>query len=216
MISTQHKDTGLLNLLAENPPQGTLAIIGGTRVREKLPLVSLMIKKAATIMLGGEIAYTFMASRGIQTGGSPVDLASRKACGQLLDKAESVGVKVLLPIDHIAAIKLEPNVTIKMIRENEEIPDNMTGYDLGFDTINYFSKQIEMAELIIFYGPLGVFEIDTFSAGTMETLKSIAKSNAHSIIIGEKLVEATQKAGVSDRFSYVSKESKEALSIINR
>lgn len=211
MEEKDKKNNAVLHRAAEHPPQHYLAIIGGDRLAEKIPVISGFIDKASTILLGGAVAYTFLKAKGEDVGNSKTDDAYLKQCLDILNKAEERNVRIVFPSDHIAAIRVEPEITIKMIREGETIPDTMMGLDIGFKTIHLFSREIEKAGLIVWYGPLGVFEIDTFAAGTTEILKAVAQSSASSIIIGEALVLAAEKIGVSAQISYISKESQATL-----
>lgn len=198
----------------EHPQKGFLAIIGGVGLADKLPVIEALLDKAGTILLGGQVAYTFLAAGGLDVGLSTVETAFLARCRESIEKAAEKNVRLLLPVDHIAAIRVEPEVTIKMIKEGEPIPDNMMGLDIGFETIKLFAGEAVKAGLILWHGPLGVWEIDTFSAGTGELLKTIAQSGVPSIITGEKLLLAAQKAGLAGRFSYTDRQSRVVLEAI--
>jgi len=125
-------------------------------------------------------------------------------CKELMKKAETLGVTLLLPVDHVAAVKIEPDVTVRMIKQGETVPSEMMGLDIGFDTIKLYVNALAGAELIVWNGPMGVFEIDTFAAGTTEIAHAVAASNAVSIIGGGDSVSAVNKAGVADKISHIS------------
>jgi 3-phosphoglycerate kinase len=208
------KDNALLRKAAGSPPENVAVIIGGTRISEKIRSVSGFLDRAKKILIGGSTAFTFLAAQGKDVGNSKVEADYFDECRDILKKANEKNVKIVLPIDHIAAIQVEPEVTIKMIKETEHIPDNMMGLDIGFDTIELFSTEIEKAEVIVWYGPLGVYKIDTFSAGTSKIAEAVAGSNAVSVIIGEELADAVRRAGVAEMFSYITTESKAVLDFL--
>jgi phosphoglycerate kinase len=119
-------------------------------------------------------------------------------------QAEANGVRFVLPKDHIAATKIEPNITVRIIRPGEEIPGEMMGLDIGPETVEEYQSAIRKAELIFWNGPMGVFEVDTFSGGTMEIAAAVAAAKATTIIGGGDSVAAVNKAGVGDRISHIS------------
>lgn len=208
------KANPLLRKAAEKPPGNYVVIFGGMGAAEKVRHISAFIDRAKKILIGGSTAYSFLAAQGKDVGNSKVEEDCFEQCRAILKKAAEKNVKIILPIDHIAAIQVEPEVTIKMIKKGENIPDNMMGLDIGFDTIKLFSAELQDAELILWHGPLGVFEIETFAAGTTEIAKAVADSPAEAIIIGEDLVTAIEKTGVSDRVSYKTTESSAALKFL--
>jgi len=208
------EDNALLRKAVENPPENYVVIIGGTGAADKIGYIAGFVEKAKKILIGGSVAHTFQAARGENVGNSKIAEDCLDECRKILKKAKDKKVKIVLPADHIAAIRVEPEVTIKMIKEEDSIPDNMMGFDIGFDTIKLFRDEIADAELIVWYAPLGVFEIDTFSAGTAKIAEAIADATADSIIIGESLLRAFEKTGLADRVSYKTTESKAVLQFL--
>ena len=215
-MSNQAKieDNTLLRRAAGSPPENYVVIIGGIITAEKIRRLPGFLDKADKILIGGSVAYTFLAARGDDVGNSKVEADYFDRCRDFLKKASEKNVKIVLPNDHIAAIQVEPEVTIKMIKETEQIPENMMGLDIGFDTVKLFSSEIEDAELIVWYGPLGVYTIDTFSAGTTKIAEAVAGSSAESIIIGEELTAAVRQAGYEDRVSYTTTDSEAVLEFL--
>ncbi len=208
---TRIKDNTLLRKIVENPPANYTVIIGGTRTAEKIRYAAGFIDKAKKILVGGAVAYTFMAARGDDVGNSQIDRTCFAQCRDILKKAAEKHVKMVFPIDHVAAVDIEPDVTIKMIKQTESIPDNMMGLDIGFDSIALFSHEIRDAELILWYGPLGVYEIDTFAAGTSEIAEVVARSRAVSIILGGSLSAAFDKKGLAGQVSFMTEEGAAVL-----
>jgi 3-phosphoglycerate kinase len=195
------KEIDFLTTALENPPKNYTVILGGARVSDKIHLITHLIHRAQKILIGGGIAYTFLQAKGVEVGRSKVEEDYFQLCRDILQKAEEKNVKVFLPIDHIAAISIEPEVTIRMIKKDDHIPEEMMGLDIGFETIKLFAREMKDAELIVWNGPLGVFEIETFSAGTVEIAKEVAASSATSIIGGGDLAAAIHKVGVSHQVS---------------
>lgn len=198
------KEIRFLGLATENPPKNYTVILGGAKVSDKIPVITNLMDKAQKILIGGAMAYTFLKAKGENVGNSKVETDFLDTCLDLLKKAEERQVKLLLPIDHVAAIKMEPEITIRMVKKGKEIPENMMGLDIGFDTIELYSRELKDAELIVWNGPMGVFEIDNFAAGTMELAKAVAASTATTIVGGGDTVAAVQKAGVADKITHIS------------
>lgn len=198
------KETSFLRMAVENTVDDYILILGGAKVSDKIPVINNLLDKVSTILIGGAMAYTFLKTKGVKVGKSVIEDDFIPMCSKILKKAEAKNVKVLLPVDHIAAIKVEPNVTIRMIHRDEDIPDEMMGLDIGMDTINTFTKEILKAKLIVWNGPMGVFEIDDFSAGTVEVARAVSKSSATSIVGGGDSVSALHKTGVAHDISHIS------------
>jgi 3-phosphoglycerate kinase len=210
----KNDDTKKFRQALKDPGDNFTFIIGGTDMPEKFQILSHVIEKARTILIGGEIAYTFLKSKGVDTGNTKVHEDYLSKCSNLLKKAEEKGIKIVLPVDHIAAIKAESNITIRMVRSGEEIPEEMKGFDIGYDSIKLFMEEIDKSELIIWNGALGIHEIDTFSAGTIELLKSTAKSSAPSFIIGESLYSKIEDMALSSKLTHLYKGDEEINDIL--
>ena len=198
------KEIDYLSLATENPPANYVLILGGAKVVDKIPVISNLLDKAKTILIGGAMAYTFLKTTGMEVGNSKIEPEYLELCKQLQEQAQAKGVKLILPVDHVAATRIEPNITVKMIKSGEGIPAGMMGLDIGAETIDLFTNEINQAELIVWNGPLGVFEIDTFSAGTFEIAKAIASSDATSIVGGGDSISALNRAGIADKMNHIS------------
>lgn len=198
------KEVDYLSMALENPPKNYTVILGGTRISDKIHLITHLIHRAQKILIGGGIAYTFLKAKGVEVGRSKVEEDSLQLCRDILQKAGEKNIKIVLPVDHIAAISIEPEVTIRMIKKGNNIPDEMMGLDIGFETIKLFLWELNDAELIVWNGPLGVFEVENFSAGTIEIARGVAAKSATSIIWGSDSVAAIDKAGVSHQISLLS------------
>jgi len=198
------KEIDYLSMAAENPPEHYLVILGGAKVSDKLPLLKHLLDKAEAILVGGAMAYTFLKAQGMNVGFSKVENQCLELCRDILQQAEAGGVRFVLPKDHIAATKIDPNITIRIIRPGEEIPGEMMGLDIGPETIEQYQGEIRRASLIFWNGPMGVFEVDAFAGGTLEIAAALADARATTIIGGGDSVAAVNKAGVGDRISHIS------------
>ena len=198
------KEIDFLSMAVENPPENYVIILGGSKVSDKISVIKNLINKASTFLIGGAMAYTFLKAKGFKVGNSKVEEDYLQECSEILKKADENNVKMLLPVDHIAATKIEPDITVKMIKRGEDIPEEMMGLDIGFETIKLYLFEIEKAELIVWNGPMGVFEINLFSAGTTEIAKAIEASSATSIIGGGDSISAVNKTCSPDQISHIS------------
>ena len=198
------KEIQYLGMATDNPPKNYTVILGGAKVSDKIPVITNLLEKANKILIGGAMAYTFLKAQGVGVGRSRVEPDFIQTCKNILEKAKEKNVEILLPVDHVAAIKIEPEVTVRMIKQKESIPDEMMGLDIGFDTIGIYTGALKDAELIVWNGPMGVFEIDTFAAGTTEIAKAVAESSAASVIGGGDSVSAVNKVGVADKITHIS------------
>jgi 3-phosphoglycerate kinase len=208
------KEIDFLTLAAESPPAGYLVILGGAKVSDKLPLLKRLVEKADSMLIGGAMAKTFLKAEGMDVGASPVEDDQLDLCRDIRRRALEQGVRFLLPVDHIAATRIAPNITVRIIRPGEAIPGEMMGLDIGPDTVEAFCAEIARAKLIFWNGPMGVFEVDTFAGGTMEIAAAVAASTATTIIGGGDSAAAVAKAGVADRISHISTGGGAALEFL--
>lgn len=198
------KEIDFLTGISKKPPKHYVIILGGDRVPDKIPFIPKLMEKAQKILIGGAMAYHFMAAEGIHVGRSDLNEDAVAICKDILKKANKKKAKLILPVDHIAAMAIEPEVTIRMIKKGSEIPEEMMGLDIGFETIQLFTRELKDAELIVWNGPLGVFEIDTFSAGTTEIAREVAALPAITFVGGGDSIAAIEKAGVSEQITHLS------------
>jgi len=198
------KEIKNLTIALKNPPKGYTVILGGAKVKDKIPVIKNLMDKADNFLIGGAMSYTFMKASGKGIGNSLLDQDSINICKEILKEAEEKKIRFLLPVDHIAALTAEPNITIRIIKEGEDIPEDMKGLDIGFETLEIYKKIIKESKLIVWNGPMGVFEIDTFSGGTFGIAEAIADSDAISIVGGGDSVSAVNLAGVSSKITHIS------------
>ena len=186
-----------------NPKRPFVAILGGSKVSDKIGVISNLIDKADTIIIGGGMAYTFAAAKGASIGTSLCEPDKFDLANELVAKAEAKGVKLLLPVDTVCADAFAEDATSQIV-ESGKIPDGWMGLDIGPKSIEMFSAEIANAKTIIWNGPAGVFEFDKFATGTRALAKAIADSDAVSIIGGGDSAAAIEKLGFAEKVSHIS------------
>ena len=182
------------------------AIIGGAKVTDKIMILERLLEKADNIIIGGGMAYTFFKAMGGNIGGSLCEADKLDTAKELLEKAKAKGVQILLPVDSILADKFDNAAQIQS-GDSNNIPDGWMGLDIGEKAIQQFSDVIAASKTILWNGPMGVFEMENFSKGTITIAKAIAaatKSGAYSLVGGGDSVAAVNKFHLADEVSYVS------------
>jgi phosphoglycerate kinase len=182
------------------------AILGGAKVSDKILLIENLLKKANNIIIGGGMAYTFFKAQGGEVGNSLVEADRLDMAKDLLSKAESQGVKIILPPDSIVADKFDANANTQTA-ENKKIPEGWMGLDIGPKAIEEFKSVIQNSKTILWNGPMGVFEMEKFQAGTKAIAQAIAEATqkgAYSLVGGGDSVAAVNQFGFADKVSYVS------------
>ncbi len=186
-----------------NPKRPFVAILGGSKVSDKIGVISNLMDKADTIIIGGGMAYTFAAAKGASIGTSLCEPDKFDLANELVAKAEAKGVKLLLPVDTVCADAFAEDANSQVV-ESGKIPDGWMGLDIGPKSIELFSAEIANAKTIIWNGPAGVFEFDKFATGTRALAKAIADSDAISIIGGGDSAAAIEKLGFAEKVSHIS------------
>ena len=185
------------------PERPFVAILGGAKVSDKLPVVENLIEKVDTILIGGGMAYTFIKAIGGSIGMSLVDNSKVDLAKELLDRAKEKGVKIVLPIDNVGAKDFSEDSEVKLFN-SAFFADDYQGMDIGPKTIKAFKKEIKKARTIVWNGPVGVYEYEKFKHGTNKIAKYVAKSKSTSIIGGGDSVAAIQSLGVARKVSHIS------------
>lgn len=197
------KEVEYLGKAIHSPQKPYVAILGGAKVSDKIPVIETLLGKADHILIGGAMAYTFFSAQGFDVGRSLVEEDKKELALNLLEKAKSRGVNLFLPQDHVAATAIDPAATPVHIEEFP-IPPDLMALDIGPKTADRYAGIIAEAKTIFWNGPMGVFEIDQFATGTISVAKAVADSNAVSIIGGGDSVAAVLKIGVSEKISHIS------------
>ncbi|MGF1656899.1 MAG: phosphoglycerate kinase [Verrucomicrobiales bacterium] len=192
----------------ESPQRPFLVILGGAKVSDKIGVISALLDKADVVLIGGAMAYTFALAQGRTVGNSLCEKDKVELAKDLLAQAEAKGVRFLLPSDNLVTDKLDfEKLTIanaKVVTAAEGIPDGWEGVDIGPETAKLFSEEASKAKTIFWNGPMGIFEIPESSKGTFAVAEAVANADATSIIGGGDSVTAINKAGMSDRVSFIS------------
>ena len=188
--------------LAE-PKRPLVAILGGAKVSDKIGVISNLIEKCDTIIIGGGMAYTFMKFLGHNIGDSLLEADWVEKAGEMMKSAEEKGVKFLIPVDNKVGKEYDEN-TESQIVNSDEIPDGWMGLDIGPKTQEIFADAIKGAGTVIWNGPMGVSEWDNFAAGTICVAKAVAESGSISVIGGGDSVAAVTKLGFADKMSHIS------------
>lgn len=197
------KELEYLSKAVENPARPYVAIVGGAKVSDKIDLLQNLLKFADSILIGGAMAYTFLKAQGVEVGLSRVEEDKLDLAKELLASAESRGVKLLLPSDHVVAEKLDKDAVAENVGTGN-IPANRMGLDIGPVTRAAYAQEIARAKTIVWNGPMGVFEIEQFAQGTVVIAQAVAASLAVSIVGGGDSVAAVHKAGVEAKISHIS------------
>ena len=197
------KEVKFLGGALEDPERPFVAIMGGAKVGDKIPVIENLLKKVDTLIIGGGMAYTFFRSMGYTIGTSILDEGNIDLAGKLLKKAEEAGVKLLLPVDVVCADRFE-NDARTIITDRENIPDDMMGMDIGPKTVELYTEALKTAGTIVWNGPMGVFEMPAFAKGTKAVAEALAASDAVTVIGGGDSAAAVEQFGLADKMSHIS------------
>jgi len=198
------KEIEYLGTALENPKKPFAAILGGAKVSDKIGVIENLLNKVEMILIGGGMAYTFLKAQGKKIGNSKLEADKVQIAQGLLKAAQAKNVRIILPVDHIIADKLDAKANIKEC-STEDIPDGWLGVDIGTKTIKLFQESLKPAKTIVWNGPLGIFEIDSFSYGTKEVCEYIAKLKGVTTIIGGgDTAAAVIKFGLESKMMHIS------------
>ncbi|HUU12283.1 MAG TPA: phosphoglycerate kinase [Terriglobia bacterium] len=197
------KELEYLGKAVENPEKPYVAVVGGAKVSDKIEFLQNLMRSANSVLVGGAMANTFLKAQGVEVGLSKVEDDKLDLARDLLKYAQERGIKLKLPSDHVVAEKIDASAAAEVVNA-AAIPSNRMGVDIGPATRAAFAQEIAGAKTIVWNGPMGVFEIEQFSAGTVEIARAVAASSAVSIVGGGDSVAAVAKAGVADKISHIS------------
>ena len=199
------KEIAYLGSAVENPVRPFVAILGGAKVSDKLAVVRNLLNKVDTLIIGGGMAYTFLAAQGFKIGASLCEADQMDYAREMIATAKERGVKLLLPVDNIEADKFDPEANTKVV--GNDIDDGWMGLDIGPETIKLYSDAIKAAKTVVWNGPMGCFEMEKFNKGTFGVCAAVAEVKANggiSIIGGGDSVSAVKKSGLADKMSHIS------------
>ena len=201
------KEIDFLGNAVENPVRPFVAILGGAKVADKLNVISNLLEKCDTLIIGGGMAFTFLKAQGKGVGNSLVDDSKIDYCKEMMEKAKKLGKNLLLPVDTTIAAAF-PNpidgpVEVKVV-SSDEIPADMEGLDIGPKTAELYAEAVKSAKTVVWNGPMGVFENPTLAAGTIAVAKALAETEATTIIGGGDSAAAMNQLGFADKVSHIS------------
>jgi phosphoglycerate kinase len=186
-----------------NPERPLIAVVGGAKVSGKLEVLENLLSKVDGVIIGGGMMFTFLKAQGKEVGKSLVEEDLIETARSVLQKADDMGVQLLLPTDCVIAEEFKGGIPIKTVSV-DEIPEGWMGLDIGPETVAAFGKAIAEAKTIVWNGPMGVFEMDEYSKGTFAVADQIAASSAMSVVGGGDSVAALKKSGNQDKVGFVS------------
>ena len=199
------KELEYLGKALSHPQKPFVAILGGAKVSEKIGVITHLMTKVDTLIVGGGMAYTFLKAQGHEIGKSLLEADKVGLAAQILADAKTHHVKFLLPVDHVVADRMDASARIQNIGVGKPIPADMMALDIGPETVELFSTEISLARTIVWNGPMGVFEIEAFAKGTKKIAYAVADNGAAvSIVGGGDSVAAVKAAGVADKITHIS------------
>ena len=197
------KEVEFLGEALNEPKRPFVAILGGAKVKDKIPVIKNLLNKVDTLIIGGGMMYTFLKAKGYDIGKSILDEDSLNLSKELMEEAREKGVKMLLPIDTIASNEFSNEGEIKTF-DVDEIPSHMMGMDIGPKTIELFTEEINKASTIVWNGPMGVFEMSNFENGTKEIAEALAKNKGITVVGGGDSASACDQFGLSLEMTHIS------------
>ena len=197
------KEVKFLGEALENPARPFVAIMGGAKVGDKIPVIKNLLKKVDSLIIGGGMAYTFFKAQGYEIGTSILDADNIELAKELLAEAEKTGVKILLPVDAVCAKEFK-NDTEFAVYAKENMPKDRMGMDIGPESVKLFAEAVKNAKTVVWNGPMGVFEMPNFENGTKKVAEALAESDAVTIIGGGDSAAACEQFGLKDKMTHIS------------
>ena len=201
------KEIDFLGNAVENPVRPFVAILGGAKVADKLNVISNLLEKCDTLIIGGGMAYTFLKAKGYEIGTSLLDETKIDYCKEMIAKAEKLGKKLLLPVDTVITDSFPEPIDAEIattIVDSDKIPADKMGMDIGPKTIALYSEAVKTAKTVVWNGPMGVFENPILAAGTKAVAAALAETDATTIIGGGDSAAAVNQLGYGDKMSHIS------------
>ncbi len=201
------KEVSIMGKALADPERPFVAILGGAKVSDKLNVINNLLEKVDTLIIGGGMAYTFLAAKGYSVGTSLLDSEKIDYCKDMMAKAEAKGVKLLLPIDTVVASEfpnpIDGEIAVETVPSNE-IPADKMGLDIGEKTRELFAEAAKSAKTVVWNGPMGVFENPTLAKGTIAVAQALADSSAVTIVGGGDSAAACEQLGFADKITHIS------------
>ncbi len=197
------KEVDFLSRVVENPEKPFVTVIGGAKVSSKIGVLESLLPKCSTLIIGGGMAYTFLKAQGSTVGKSLVEEEYLDTAKKLLEKSSDLGTEIILPVDHIVADTFEEDAPPEVV-DDVNIPDGKIAMDIGRKTLSLIKDRITRAKTLFWNGPMGVFEFDSFAAGTLEVAKMVAQCRGTTVVGGGDSVAAVNKFGLAEKIDHVS------------
>jgi phosphoglycerate kinase len=198
------KELRYLGMAVGNPERPFAGILGGAKVSDKIEVIENLLAKVDRLLIGGAMAYTFFKALGLPTGRSLVEEDKLDAARDSVSHAKARGVQFCLPVDHVVANKMEEGAATAVLKVNDTSIGDRMGLDIGPETTRLYTQLLSDAKTVVWNGPMGVFEIDAFAAGTIGVAKAVANVKGTTIVGGGDSVAAVNKTGVADRITHIS------------
>ena len=196
------KELDIMGKALDDPKRPFVAVLGGAKVSDKINVINNLLEKADTIIIGGGMAYTFKKAEGYTIGKSLLEEDKLDYAREMMQKAEAKGVKFLLPVDNLCAAEF--SASAKPVLEEQNIPNELMGMDIGPKAIEAFSDAVKGAGTVVWNGPMGVFEFPAFAGGTKAMAKALAESGAITIVGGGDSAAAVEQLGYADKMPHIS------------
>ena len=206
------KELSVMGKALDDPKRPFVAVLGGAKVSDKINVINNLLEKADTIIIGGGMAYTFKKAQGFSIGKSLLEADRLDYAAEMIAKAAAKGVQFLLPVDNLCAAEFSAEA--EPVLAGEDIPDELMGMDIGPKTVELFSAAVKGAGTIVWNGPMGVFEFESFAGGTKAMAQALADSGAITIVGGGDSAAAVEKLGFADRITHISTGGGASLEVL--
>lgn len=197
------KEIEILDRVLTKAERPFFAILGGSKVSDKIGVIENLIDRVDAFFIGGAMAYTFLKSQGVEVGKSLVETGKLKYAAELIERIDARDKKIFLPIDHVVSARID-NGDMSMESKTNAIPNELMGVDIGPKTRALYANELAKGKTILWNGPMGVFETETFAKGTMAIAKAITSGDAFTVVGGGDSASAVNKSGLADKISHIS------------
>ena len=201
------KEIDFLGNAVENPVRPFVAILGGAKVADKLNVISNLLEKCDTLIIGGGMAFTFLKAKGYEIGQSLVDDTKLDYCKEMMEKAEKLVKKLLLPVDSVEAASFPDPIDAIIdveVYDSDKMPDDKAGFDIGPKTAELYANEVKSAKTVVWNGPMGIFENPILAKGTIAVAEALAETDATTIIGGGDSAAAVNQLGFGDKMTHIS------------
>jgi phosphoglycerate kinase len=207
------KELDYLGAMLRNPEKPFVAILGGAKVSDKIKVIDNLLPRVNALIIGGAMAYTFLKAEGIDVGKSRVEEAKIDTAKQALEKAKRLGVRLMLPVDHVCGDALDDS-SQRVVTADQTIPAELMGLDIGPKTIDAYTQEILGAKTVFWNGPMGLFEVSKFAEGTRSVAKALTEVKGTTVVGGGDSAAAIEEMGFADKVSHVSTGGGASLELI--